>query len=94
MVEHSHKQEHHVTSLFYSGFRGANGGHIGAECALKYCAVVQGSLCALLKLHFWGAARCSKDALMLLEIGYNAAIIKWRGVWDTKTDKGNFSNIW
>lgn len=30
---------------------------MGAESALKYCLVAQGSLCAWLKLHFW---RCSE----------------------------------
>lgn len=70
------------------------GGHLGSESELKYCLVAQGSLRALLKLHFGGAVRCSEDTLMLSEIGYNAAIIERQGVWDPQTDKANFSNIW
>lgn len=52
-------------------FWGANGGHLGPESEPKYCLVAQGSLRALLKLHF--GMRGSKDTLMLLEIGCNAA---------------------
>lgn len=49
--------EHHVTFLFDSGLRSANGGHLGAESALKYCLLAQGSFCVLLKWQFWGAAK-------------------------------------
>lgn len=33
-------------------FLGANGGHMGIECAQKYCLVAKSSSCTLLKLHF------------------------------------------
>lgn len=56
-------------------------------CVLKYCLVARWSLRILLKLHFWGSVKCSKDALVLLEMGYNAAITECWAVRDTKTKR-------
>lgn len=56
-------------------------------CVLKYCLVARWSLRILLKLHFWGSVKCSKDTLVLLEMGYNAAITECWAVRDTKTKR-------